>query len=125
VKNPADSFLFQGRTFAVNLERVQQTMVIAVDQQGKGCFMTMVIRLFALCFMIFGLAACGSTSSERALSGGALGAASGAAIGSLSGNAGAGALIGGAGGAVAGAATSPRDVCLGRFPGGTDCPPRY
>lgn len=77
--------------------------------------------VLAITLATAGLAGCGSAPGERALSGGALGAASGAAIGSLSGNAGAGALIGAAGGAVVGAATSPRDVCLGRFPGGTDC----
>jgi len=54
-----------------------------------------------------GLAACGETPGERALTGGLLGAGGGAAIGSLSGNAGAGALIGGAAGAVGGALTAP------------------
>lgn len=54
-----------------------------------------------------GLAACGESPGERALTGGLLGAGGGAAIGSLSGNAGAGALIGGAVGAVGGAATAP------------------
>lgn len=41
-------------------------------------------------------------TQQRALSGGAIGAASGAAIGSLSGNAGTGAAIGGATGALGG-----------------------
>lgn len=54
-----------------------------------------------------GLAACGDTPGERAVTGGLLGAGGGAAIGSLSGNAGAGALIGGAAGAVGGAITAP------------------
>jgi len=55
-----------------------------------------------------GLAACGSSPGERAVTGGLLGAGTGAAIGSFSGNAGTGALIGGAVGAVGGAATAPR-----------------
>jgi osmotically inducible lipoprotein OsmB len=71
--------------------------------------------------MAGGLAACGSTPGERALSGGALGAGAGAGVGALAGNAGAGALIGGAAGAVGGAVSDPDRVCLGRFPGGTDC----
>lgn len=54
-----------------------------------------------------GLAACGSSPGERAVTGGLLGAGTGAAIGSLSGNAGTGALIGGGVGAVGGAVTAP------------------
>ncbi|PZW50960.1 hypothetical protein C8P66_101175 [Humitalea rosea] len=61
-----------------------------------------------------GLAACGQTTGDRAVSGGLLGAGGGAVIGSLSGNAGAGALIGGAAGAAGGALTSPGTVNLGR-----------
>ncbi|GIX10608.1 MULTISPECIES: hypothetical protein [unclassified Elioraea] len=64
---------------------------------------------------MLGLAACGNTPGERALSGGALGAAGGAAIGGLSGGSVlGGAVLGGAAGAAAGALTSPRDVNLGR-----------
>lgn len=54
-----------------------------------------------------GLAACGETPGQRAVTGGLLGAGTGAAVGSFSGNAGTGALIGGAVGAVGGAATAP------------------
>ncbi len=54
-----------------------------------------------------GLAACGNTPGERAVTGGLLGAGTGAAVGSFSGNAGTGALIGGAVGAVGGAVTAP------------------
>ena len=54
-----------------------------------------------------GLAACGSSPGERAVTGGLLGAGAGAAVGSFSGNAGTGALIGGGVGAVGGAVTSP------------------
>lgn len=60
-----------------------------------------------------GLAACGTSPGERALSGGLLGAGAGAAVGSFSGSAGTGALIGGALGAVGGAVTSPNTVNLG------------
>ncbi len=59
------------------------------------------------------LSACGTTPSDRAVSGGLIGAGAGAAIGSLSGNAGAGALIGGAAGAVTGAVTDPCTLNLG------------
>jgi hypothetical protein len=59
------------------------------------------------------LTACGTTTSDRAISGGLLGAGAGAAVGSLSGNAGAGAVVGGVAGAAAGALTSPDQVNLG------------
>ena len=59
------------------------------------------------------LAACGTTTEDRAASGGLLGAGAGAAVGSLSGNAGAGALIGGLGGAAVGALTDPCTLNLG------------
>jgi hypothetical protein len=59
------------------------------------------------------LSACGTTQSDRAVSGGLIGAGAGAAIGSLSGNAGAGALIGGAAGAATGALTDPCTLNLG------------
>jgi osmotically inducible lipoprotein OsmB len=59
------------------------------------------------------LAACGTTTTDRAVSGGLLGAGAGAAVGSLSGNAGSGAVIGGVAGAAAGALTSPDQVNLG------------
>ena len=60
------------------------------------------------------LAACGETKSDRALSGGALGAAGGAAAGALAGSPLTGALIGGAGGAAAGALTDRNDIDLGK-----------
>jgi hypothetical protein len=60
-----------------------------------------------------GLAACGTTPTDRAASGGLIGAGAGAAIGSLYGDAGAGAVIGGVAGAAAGALTDPREVNLG------------
>ena len=58
-------------------------------------------------------AGCGTTTGDRALSGGLLGAGAGAAIGSMSGNAGTGALVGGALGAAAGAIIPPDQVNLG------------
>ena len=61
----------------------------------------------------FALSACGTTTTDRAASGGLLGAGAGAAIGSLSGDAGAGAVIGGVAGAAAGALTDPCAVDLG------------
>lgn len=65
--------------------------------------------------LVGGLAACGQTQGERALSGAGLGAAGGAAIGGLTGGSMlGGAAIGGVAGGAAGALTSPRDVNLGR-----------
>lgn len=61
------------------------------------------------------LTACGHTTTDRALSGGALGAGAGAAAGALTGGSvGTGALIGGALGAGAGALTDDDDVNLGK-----------
>lgn len=64
---------------------------------------------------VLALAACGETKSDRALSGGGLGAAAGAGVGALTGGSIlGGALIGGAGGAAAGALTDSDDFDLGR-----------
>jgi osmotically inducible lipoprotein OsmB len=60
------------------------------------------------------LGACGYSTTDRAVSGGLLGAGAGAAVGSLAGSAGTGALIGGALGAGTGALTNPGSVNLGR-----------
>ena len=57
------------------------------------------------------LAACGDTTSDRALSGGAIGAGAGAV---LSGNPVTGAIVGGAVGAAAGGLTKKKDVNLGK-----------
>lgn len=77
--------------------------------------MTSIIRTTLVTLFVLGLAACGSSTGDRALSGGALGAAvgtGGAALlgGSLVG----GALLGGAAGAVIGGVTEEDDVYLGK-----------
>ena len=60
------------------------------------------------------LAACGETTQDRALSGGALGAAGGAAVGAATGlGTVEGAVLGGAAGAGAGALTDEDDINLG------------
>lgn len=63
-----------------------------------------------------GLAACGYSTGDRALSGGALGAAGGAGVGALVGGLSPveGAIIGGALGAATGAVTNPNVVNAGR-----------
>jgi osmotically inducible lipoprotein OsmB len=63
---------------------------------------------------VLALAACGQTTGDRALSGGAIGAGAGAVGGALMGSPGTGALVGGALGAGAGALTNPSQVDLGR-----------
>jgi hypothetical protein len=61
------------------------------------------------------LAACGTDTTDRALSGGAIGAGGGALLGGATGlGAGTGALLGGAGGAAAGGLTKPSDIDLGK-----------
>lgn len=66
---------------------------------------------------LLGLAACGSTRTDRALSGGAIGAGGGALLGSVTGGSPlTGALIGGGAGAAAGALTNQNDFDLGKPP---------
>lgn len=61
------------------------------------------------------LAACGQSTGDRALSGGALGAGAGAVVGGVAGGSVlGGAVLGGAAGAAAGALTAPSDVNLGK-----------
>ena len=60
------------------------------------------------------LAACGDNTTDRAVSGGAIGATTGAIIGSTMGHGGAGALLGGAAGAAVGGMTTSDDVNLGK-----------
>ena len=61
------------------------------------------------------LTACGESTGDRALSGGALGAGAGAAAGALTGGSvGTGALVGGAIGAAGGALTDSDDVNFGK-----------
>jgi hypothetical protein len=61
------------------------------------------------------LSACGTSKSDRMLSGAGLGAGTGAAAAALTGgNVGTGALIGGAGGAAVGGLTNSRDLDLGK-----------
>src|SRR5579863_7838195 len=73
------------------------------------------------------LAACGTTTEDRALSGAAIGAAGGAVIGAFTGiGPAAGAAIGGAVGGGTGALTQPSQVDLGRplwRGGSSDSPP--
>ncbi len=76
--------------------------------------MRFLAKAGVLAILAFGLAGCGNTTGERALTGGALGAGAGAGVGALTGgSAGTGALIGGGLGAVTGAATSRSQLDLG------------
>jgi osmotically inducible lipoprotein OsmB len=72
-----------------------------------------VATLSAVISAGFALSSCGTVPSDRALSGGLLGAGTGAIIGSVAGSAGKGALIGGLGGMAIGALTSPGALNLG------------
>jgi osmotically inducible lipoprotein OsmB len=61
------------------------------------------------------LAACGSSTSDRAISGGAIGAGAGAALGAVTGTSAlGGAALGGAAGAATGALTDEHNVDLGK-----------
>lgn len=68
----------------------------------------------ALILATLALAACGTSTTDRALSGGGIGAGVGAVGGALLGSPVEGALIGGAVGAGAGALTTSEQVDLGR-----------
>jgi hypothetical protein len=67
-----------------------------------------------LCFALLALGACGNTTGDRAISGGAIGAGAGAVGGLLLGSPVTGALIGGAVGAGAGALTDEDQINLGK-----------
>ena len=73
-------------------------------------------RWAILIVALLSLSACGTTPGCRAVSTGALGAASGAAIGAIAGHAGLGALVGGLTGAVGGATTPPHAAYAGPSP---------
>jgi uncharacterized membrane protein len=70
--------------------------------------------VIALTLSALALAACGSSTTDRALSGGAIGAGGGAAAGLLFGSPVTGALIGGALGAGTGALTDSDQIDLGK-----------
>lgn len=77
--------------------------------------MTMRIKLLALAVASLSLAACGSSPTDRTVSGAGIGAGTGAAIGAIFGGIGAipGALIGGAVGGGTGLVTNQNDINLG------------
>lgn len=76
--------------------------------------MKRVILVATLALSLTVLAACGNSTSDRALSGGGIGAGVGAVGGALLGSPVQGALIGGAVGAGAGALTDRSQVDLGK-----------
>ncbi len=74
----------------------------------------MKLKVLTVLLVAGGLAACGETTTDRAISGGALGAGAGAATGAIvGGGALEGAAIGGALGAAGGALTDDDDIDLG------------
>ena len=76
--------------------------------------MQRITSIAALLLSLLALGACGTTTSDRALSGGGIGAGVGAAAGALLGSPVKGALLGGAVGAGAGALTKENQVDLGK-----------
>ena len=67
-----------------------------------------MLRICLALATLLTLAACGNNPTDRALTGGAIGAAGGAVVGSTMGSPVGGAVVGGLGGAAIGAATTPR-----------------
>ena len=77
--------------------------------------MKKLIATTGLVVALGALAACGSSTSDRALSGAGIGAATGAAAGAITGGSvGQGAVIGGVIGGAAGGLTKEEDVNLGK-----------
>lgn len=74
----------------------------------------MYLKSLAALGLVAALTACGTTPTERAVTGGAMGAATGAAGAAvLGGDPAAGAAVGAGTGALGGALTDPDDVYLG------------
>lgn len=74
----------------------------------------MILRSLSIGVFCLFLAACGNTTTDRALSGGAIGAGAGAVGGAVTGGSPiTGAVIGGAAGAAAGGLTDEDDFSLG------------
>ena len=74
----------------------------------------LAIRYAALAAVLLLATACGSSTGDRALSGGAIGAGAGAGLGAVTGTSVlGGAALGGAAGAATGALTDEDDVDLG------------
>ncbi|MBV5335748.1 hypothetical protein JZU48_01690 [bacterium] len=76
--------------------------------------MKRVVLTTAVAISLLALGACGSSSSDRAFGGGAIGAGVGAVGGAILGAPVEGALIGGAVGAGTGALTNKKDIDLGK-----------
>jgi hypothetical protein len=66
-------------------------------------------KKLAVLAVLVSLTACGTSKTDRALSGGAIGAGAGALLGGTS-----GAIVGGAAGAAAGGLTDEDDIDLGK-----------
>jgi hypothetical protein len=76
---------------------------------------TMKFLIVPLMIVGLSLSACGTTGSDRALSGAGIGAGAGAALGAVTGmGVVSGALIGGAAGAATGGLTDEDDINLGK-----------
>ena len=82
-------------------------MTMTKKNLARGCVLLLLVAPVTSCSNL-------NTQQERALSGGALGAAGGAVIGALSGSWIVGAIVGGAAGAAVGAFTTSSQVHVGR-----------
>jgi hypothetical protein len=87
---------------------------------GKTMFKHMLMGATVLGAL--SLAACGTTPTERGLTGAGIGAATGAVIGGVTGgDVGTGAVVGGVVGGVIGATTTKDDIDIGDPPWKKDC----
>lgn len=97
---------------ALAVRRLADTAALTRDLRMKTMKSTAVIAAFALTLPV--LAACGSSPTDRALSGGAIGAGVGAVGGAMLGAPVKGAAIGAAAGAGVGALTDKKQIDLGK-----------
>jgi hypothetical protein len=89
-------------------------MQLEADWRRENVMSRNNLLIASLFTVVLGLTACGSSTGDRALTGGAIGAAGGAAVGAVTGgSAVTGAVVGGAAGAATGALTDEDDIDLG------------
>jgi hypothetical protein len=97
------------RTRIRERNRTASSVVLSLTIHAQETLMLKFTNIAIVAALGLGVAACGNNPTDRALTGGAIGAGTGAVVGSTMGSPVAGAVVGGLGGAAIGAATTPRN----------------
>lgn len=97
------------RTRTCERNREGACTVLSPTVHSQEALMLKFTNIALVAALGLGVAACGNNPTDRALTGGAIGAGTGAVVGSTMGAPLAGAVVGGLGGAAIGAATTPRN----------------